>query len=177
MQTSTRVSLSERPYLDTILAGGLTVAHWLILERWFDPWSGIDQAVRMVIYQTGAGVVAVVASLAAVGIATGGAGERRQALRRLYGPELRRNWRSLLLLSVVASISSVVAMVADGNDQSWAPYLFEFAVLWTLLRMLRMVWLIDSLLALEDADLMTPERGKQLPVSDDFVERMHHQAS
>lgn len=171
MRPVDRVALSERPYIDTVLAMCVVGAHWLLLNRWIDPWEGIDTGDRMVIYQTGAGIVAVVASLASVGIATGGAGERRQALRRLYGPELRRNWRALLLLSVLASTACLAAMVGEGTKQPWPPYLFEFAVLWTVLRMARLVWLIDALLAMEDADLATPERAKAA-VSSKFKERM-----
>lgn len=172
MDPESRVALSERPIIDTIAAGVLATLHWLLISRWFDPWGSITDDSRMVIYQTGAGVVAVVASLSAVGLATGGAGERRQALRRLYGPELRRNWRAQLLLSVLGATACVVAMVGDGNDHGWAPYLFEFALVWTVLRMLRLVWLIDALLALEDADSATTPRQPAPSLSGDLQDRL-----
>lgn len=177
MQLPSRISVSERPYFDTVIAASAALLHALVLKRHFDPWVEINPDSRMVIYQTGAGVIAVVASLAAIGIATGGAGERRQSLRRLYGPELRRNWRSLLVLSIGASVCSLIAMIADGNAVSWAPFLFEFAVAWTVVRMLRLVWLIDALLAVEDADLSTPDKVHRLELNQDFVAKASRDAS
>ncbi|MET0419308.1 MAG: hypothetical protein ABW022_25115 [Actinoplanes sp.] len=168
---STRIALSERPFIDTAAAAGLAALHGVLISRWLDPWSAVDTATRQVIFQTGAGVVAVVAALAAIGLAAGGAGERGKSLRRLYGKELRRNWRALLLVSAASPTAVLIAQVAEGNGADWAPYLFEFGVVWTALRIARLTWLIDALTEAEDLDAQTVPRTEPLPVTDDFLRR------
>lgn len=172
MKPETRVSLSERPVIDTLMAAGLAVLHWQFLTRWWDPWTGIDVEVRYMMFGFGGNMVAIVAGLAAVGISVGGVGDRGRALRKLYGPELRRNRRALLVLAAMAAVSCLVAFGAQANHASWAPYLFEFAVLWTVLRMVRLTWLIDSLLRLDDHDIADPGRLKPQPLDAGFMERM-----
>lgn len=170
IKPSTRIAVSERPVVDTVVAGLAAVAHGFVISHWWDPWADIDTGTRQVIFQTGAGVVAVVAALSAIGLAAGGAGERGKSLRRLYGKELRRNWRALLLVSAAAPTAVVIAQVAEGGGAGWAPYLFEFAVAWTALRIARLTWLIDALTEAEDLDALEVARTEALPLTEEFLQ-------
>lgn len=168
-----RFALSERPILDTLAALVVVLLHSLVISRfWLDVWSDVDTSTRQLIFQTGAGVVAIVAALAAVGLAAGGAGERGKSLRRLYGKELRRNWRALLIVSAVAPTTVLGAQVVEANrGGAVAPYLFEFAVLWTALRLLRLTWMIDALMRAEELDAAEVGRTPTLGLSEDFMKR------
>lgn len=171
-QAGRKFSISEQPHVETILAAVLAVAHGVFATGWADPWSKIDEATAQVIYQTGAGVVAVIASLAALGLATGGAGERAQAMRKLYGPVLRRNWRALLLTAAAAPMLAITAQIAAASGAGWAPYLFEAALAWTALRLARLAWLVDRLLGIQIKDETEAPPVPQLPLSPEFQQRM-----
>jgi hypothetical protein len=98
-----------------------------------------------------------------VGIQIGGRGQWR-----IERAKLRRNWRALLTLSVLASVTCLAAMVAEVNGVAAAPNAFEFAILWTLLRMGPI-----SLLALEEGDLVSPAtRVPRAELSEDFKHRI-----
>lgn len=168
-------AVSERPLADTLAAAVLATVHFMMATRLveaLDPWSSVGPDDRQLIFQTGAGVVAIVAALTAVGMAVGGTGERARAVRLLYGRELRRNWRALVYVSALAPAVVLAAQVAEGNSASWAPYLFEFAVLWTVLRLVRLAWLTQRLMEAEDLDLAEVPRSPAAPLSEDFQRRM-----
>jgi hypothetical protein len=168
-----RFAPSEQPLLETLLAAALAIVHSQYHPSTIDPWAKISDNDAQVIFQTGAGVVAIIASLAALGLATGGAGSRATAMRTLYGPELRRNWRALLLTSAIAPLLAVTAQILAASGVGWAPYLFEFAVVWTALRLARLAWLVDSLLGQEiDDENAARQAVPQLPVTSDFRKRM-----
>lgn len=175
MSPARSVAVSERPLVDTLLAAALAAAHFVVATRFLaalDPWAKVSADDRQLIFQTGAGVVAIVAALTAVGMAVGGTGERARAVRLLYGRELRRNWRALVYVSALAPAVVLAAQVAEGNSASWAPYLFEFAVLWTVLRLVRLAWLTQRLMEAEDLDLAEVPRSPAAPLSEDFKRRM-----
>lgn len=166
-----KFSISDRPIVDTLAAAAVALLHAMVLVRWADPWSAVSSSDRMTIFASGAAVVAVVAALAAVGMAAGGNGPRAQAIRKHHAPELRRNWRALVLVSAVSPCVVILAQVVEANGETWAPYVFEFAVLWTLIRMARLAWLIEALTKAEDLDISEPERRGPMPLNQDFLDR------
>ncbi len=168
------LSWSNRPVYDTLLAALLAFAHAALAAKWggVNPWQGVDTASRLVIFQTGAGVITLASGLAAISISVGAIGERGRAVRELHGKELRANRRSLLIMSAVAAGLCLVGMLATARNEDWGVYLFEFAVAWTLIRMARLTWFVDALMAIDDFDATKIVRTDPVRVSNDFRARM-----
>lgn len=168
---------SEQPIVETIVAAGLIAARVFLLPEKFEWWDQIDPSHAQTIYQTGAGVVAVIAALAALGLATGGAGDRAKEMRAQHGAALRRNWRALLLTSAVAPMLAIVAQVSAAAGAGWAPYPFEFALLWTSLRLARLAWLVDGLLKVQIQDETAPDPIGKMALTPDFQRNTGTKAS
>lgn len=172
-----KLAVSENPLTETVAAAAAAAIHAFLATTvldgsWIDWWARIGPNDEQVVFQTGAGVVAIIASLAALGLATGGAGPRAATMRRLYGKALRRNWRALLLTSAVAPLLAIAAQILSASGAALAPYLFEFALLWTALRLARLAWLVDRLLGVEMDDESQSPQIPKMEVSPDFKRRM-----
>ncbi|GAA2755891.1 hypothetical protein GCM10009872_12510 [Actinopolymorpha rutila] len=155
--------VSERPSIDLVAALVLVLAHVSIVRLWGHwnllSWIPLDQ--RLGVYGTGATVVSIVGGLCAVAITVylGAGGDRALAVRRHYSVEVRRNWRSLLSATGVSAMLCLVAQIVDrSSGPPIAPWLFEFAVLLAVARLLRIIWLFDNLIAVADIDLIDEPR-------------------
>lgn len=164
--------VSTQPLSETVLAAALVGVHWGLGPSWSQIWDQIDPDAAQSIFQTGAGVVAIIAALAAFGITSGGDGPRAEAMRRVFGKELRRNWRALLITSAIAPFLAVAAQILSAAGYDWGAYLFEFALLWTSLRLVRLTWLVDRLQRQDMNDEVTPPQIGRKDLTPEFRKRM-----
>jgi hypothetical protein len=155
--------ISEHPAIDLAAAAVLLAAHVLLTRRGHgDFLAWLDTAQRQAVYGAGAGVVAVLGGLTAIALAQyrAATGDRSTALRRLYGPAVRKNWRGILLVTGLAALLCLVALATDRvNDPVSSRFIFEFAVLAWGLRFLRLIWLFDNMLAVADLDASDEPRA------------------
>ncbi len=157
--------LSERTVGDLVIAAIAVGGHVLFVRKtgngdWLT-WISHDD--RLTVYGTSAGIIAGLGGLASIGIALyqAAGGDRAAAMRRLYGSELRRNWRALLLVAGAAALLCVVAQALDRtNDPLSARYVWEFALVLAAVRFGRLIWLLDRTLAVVDADLADKPRDE-----------------
>lgn len=155
--------ISEHPAIDLAVAAVLLAAHVIVTRRGHgDFLAWLDTAQRQAVYGAGAGVVAVLGGLTAIALAQyrAATGDRSTALRRLYGPAVRKNWRGILLVTGLAALLCLVALATDRvNDPVSSRFIFEFAVLAWGLRFLRLIWLFDNMLAVADLDASDEPRA------------------
>ncbi|WP_328674886.1 hypothetical protein [Streptomyces sp. NBC_00343] len=119
----------------------------------------IDSEQRVSLYGTAAGVVSAIGGLSSIAISIylSSNGERLQAVRRHYQRELRRNWKALLVATAVICVGCLAAQGLDNKtDTHSARYVFEASMALALVRFLRMLWLLDSMMAVNDRDQSDP---------------------
>lgn len=155
--------ISEHPSIDLAVAAAILTAHVTVTRRGHgDLLAWLDSAQRQAVYGAGAGVVAVLGGLTAIALAQyrAATGDRSTAIRRLYGPAVRKNWRGILLATGLSSLLCLVALATDrANDPLSSRFVFEFAVLAWSLRFLRLIWLFDNMLAVSDLDASDEPRA------------------
>ncbi|MEV0714044.1 hypothetical protein [Asanoa sp. NPDC050611] len=161
---------SDHPSIDFVVAAVVVGAHALTIQIIhagdFLLWLGPER--RADLYSQTAAVVASLGGLSAIGLAIyqSASGDRSKAVRVLYGSELRRNWRCLLVMAGVSSGLALLAMSLDrGTDVVRARFVFEFAVALAIIRYVRLIWVFDGILALADKDLTDPGRPAASPLS------------
>lgn len=162
--------LSEHPSLDFLAAGAAVGLHLLIINRFaagdFLAWLESDR--RADLYSGSAAVVATLGGLSAIGLAIyqSASGDRTRAIRVLYGNELRKNWRGLL---VMAGVSAGLAFLAMSLDRTGDPlssrFLYEYAMSLAVVRYIRLVWIFDRILQIADKDLTDKPRATAAPPS------------
>jgi hypothetical protein len=136
-------------------AVALTTGHGNVLA-----WIPTDQ--RLSLYGSAAGVVSAIGGLSSIAISIylSSNGERLRAARRHYQSELRRNWKSLL---VATALICMCCLVAQGLDRehgaAWVDYLFEASMALAVVRFLRMLWLFDAMMKLNDRDQTDTDRS------------------
>ncbi|GAA1031464.1 hypothetical protein GCM10009557_26920 [Virgisporangium ochraceum] len=173
MSRLTRVDLngvlSDRPSLDYLLAGVVVAGHVLIIRQSGsgDFLSWIESDRRSDVYSGSGAVIATLGGLSAIGLAIyqSASGDRSKAIRVLYGNELRRNWRGLL---VMAGLSSLLCYLCMALDQEKDPisirFVFEWAMVFAVVRFVRLVWIFDRILQIADRDLTdAPRRTPAAP--------------
>ena len=162
---------SEHPAIDFVGAVVIVGAH-LAIVMWgqvgdFLIWLESDR--RADLYSGSAAVVATLGGLAAIGLAIyqSGNGDRTKAIRILYGRELRKNWRSLLVMAGVSAGLAFLAMSLDHDgDPLKARFIYEGAIALAIVRFTRLVWIFDRILAIADQDLAdSGPRAEAAPVS------------
>lgn len=155
--------ISEHPLFDWGLAGVLLLAHIdLTRQGHGDFLRWVDTTQRRGVYAMGSGIVSILGGLTAIGLAQYRAanGSRSIAVRRLYGPTLRKNWRGILLVTGFCAVVCLVAAATDrDHDPASSRFIFEFAILLWGVRFLRLVWLFDSMLTLADVEASDEKRA------------------
>jgi hypothetical protein len=146
---------------DYVIALVLVAAHVATVQAsgrgdWL---SWIESEQRVSLYGTAAGVVSAIGGLSSIAISIylSSNGERIRAARRHYQDQLRRNWKSLLVATALICMGCLAAQGLDNEtDSHSARYLFEAAMSLALVRFLRMLWLLDSMMKLNDRDQSDP---------------------
>ncbi|MFF4590483.1 hypothetical protein [Streptomyces sp. NPDC001388] len=139
-----------------LVAGHVVIVHVSGRGDWL---SWIDSEQRVSLYGTAAGVVSAIGGLSSIAISIylSSNGERIRAARRHYQNELRRNWKSLLVATAVICVGCLAAQGLDNKtDSHSARYLFEAAMSLALIRFLRMLWLLDNMMKINDRDQSDP---------------------
>lgn len=147
---------SEHPMVDYAAVLVVTLSHLLLVGLWGrgDVLDGTTIDQRLDLYATGASVAAIIGGVTSVAVALyqslGGA--RGGAVRRHYGPEIRRNWRALLIATGLAPTLCLAAMALDRStgDPLLPRFLFEAALILAAARFLRLMWLFDAFLHIDD---------------------------
>jgi hypothetical protein len=117
--------------------------------------SWIDSEQRVSLYGTAAGVVSAIGGLSSIAISIylSSNGERIRAVRRHYQSELRRNWRALLVGTALVCMGCLVAQGLDDKaDSHSARFVFEASMALAVVRFLRMLWLLDRMMGINDLD-------------------------
>jgi hypothetical protein len=84
-------------------------------------------------------------------------GERIRAVRRHYQSELRRNWKALLVATALICMGCLVAQGLDDKADSYsARFVFEASMALAFVRFLRMLWLLDRMMGINDLDQSDP---------------------
>ncbi|MGW5736365.1 MULTISPECIES: hypothetical protein [Streptomyces] len=120
-------------------------------------WIASEQ--RISLYGTAAGVVSAIGGLSSIAISIylSSTGERISAARRHYPSELRRNWKALLVATALICMGCLIAQGLDNKaDTHSARYLFEASIALALIRFLRMLWLLDNMMKINDRDHSDP---------------------
>ena len=155
---------SEAVWWDYVIALVPVAVHFSVVKAtghgdWLS-WITADQ--RVSLYGSAAGVVSAIGGLSSIAISIylSSNGERLRAVRRHYQSELRPNWKSLL---VATALICICCLAAQGLDRSggpqWVPYVFEAAMALAIVRFLRMLWLFDAMMRLNDRDQTDPAPG------------------
>lgn len=160
---------SEHPFVDYVTVAFVTASHILVvvLLGMGDVLAGTDLDQRLELYAASAGVVSVIGGVTSVALALYQSlgGERGGAVRRHYGDEVRRNWRALLVTTGFTPAVCVLSMALDrepGNPLL-PRFLLEVALLLAASRFLRLVWLFDAFLHVDDAS--RGDKGKGQPLA------------
>jgi hypothetical protein len=128
-------------------------------------WIESDQ--RVSLYGTAAGVVSAIGGLSSIAISIylSSNGERIRAVRRHYQSELRRNWKALLVATALICMGYLVAQgLDDKTDSHSARYVFEASMALALIRFLRMLWLLDRMMGINDRDQSDPPAQPAPPI-------------
>ncbi|WP_405901822.1 hypothetical protein OG696_41030 [Streptomyces sp. NBC_00656] len=140
-----------------LLAAGHVVA--VRVWGWGDWLSWIESEQRISLYGTAAGVVSAIGGLSSIAISIylSSNGERIRAVRRHYQSELRRNWKALLVATALICMGCLVAQGLDNKtDSHSARFVFEASMALALVRFMRMLWLLDHMMVLNDRDQSDP---------------------
>ncbi|WP_432049455.1 hypothetical protein [Verrucosispora sp. NA02020] len=168
--TDARDWFSDHPGFDFVAATLIVGAHAAVVTwgKLGDFLIWLDSDRRADLYAQSAAVVATLGGLAAIGLAIyqSASGDRTRAIRVLYGRELRKNWRSLLVMAGVSAGVAFLAMSLDHDgDPLKARFLFEFAMALAIVRFGRLVWIFDRILNIADRDLVDAPRPEPAPLS------------
>lgn len=140
-----------------VLASGHVMGVWIWGRGDWLAWIGTEQ--RVSLYGTAAGVVSAIGGLSSIAISLylSSNGERIRAVRRHYQDELRRNWKALLAATAVICVGCLAAQGLDNKTDSHSVrYLFEACMSLAVVRFLRMMWLLDRMMAINDRDQSDP---------------------
>ncbi|MEV6859222.1 hypothetical protein AB0M89_36295 [Streptomyces microflavus] len=152
---------SEAVWWDYVIALVLMSAHVAVVRLWeVGDWlSWIDSEQRVSLYGTAAGVVSAIGGLSSIAISIylSSNGERIRAVRRHYQSELRRNWKALLVATALICVGCLVAQGLDDKaDSHSARFVFEASMALAFVRFLRMLWLLDRMMGINDLDQSDP---------------------
>lgn len=149
---------SELIWLDYAIPTAVTVSHiaFVGFGHKGDWLSWIDLSQRLAAYSTGATVISIFGGLGAIAITVylGATGERARMVRVHYHTELRRNWRSLITASAGTALLCLLCQALDRpHDPFSVRFIFEFAVLVAVSKLVRLTWLFDRMVRVADRDL------------------------
>ena len=152
---------SEAVWWDYAIAFLLVSGHVVAVAVWGrgDWLSWIESEQRISLYGTAAGVVSAIGGLSSIAISIylSSNGERIRAVRRHYQSELRRNWKALLVATALICMGCLVAQgLDDRTDSHSARFVFEASMALALVRFVRMLWLLDRMMGLNDLDQSDP---------------------
>ena len=141
--------------------------------------SWIDSEQRVSVYGTAAGVVSAIGGLSSIAISIylSSNGDRIQAVRRHYQSELRRNWKALLTATALICMGCLVAQgLDDKSDSHSVRYLFEGLMALAVMRFLRMLWLLDRMMGINDRDQSDPAPRPAPPFDPNWRQRRRNRA-
>ena len=153
---------SEALWWDYVASGFFLAGHFLVIRFWgigdWLTWIGVEQ--RVSVYGTAAGIVSAIGGLSSIAISiyVTAAGVRARAARRHYPHELRRNWKGLLAGTAFICLACLVAQALDGaKDPHGTRFIFEFVIALAVTRFLRLLWLFDAMMKMNDLDSTDPD--------------------
>ncbi|MEV5107970.1 hypothetical protein ACFQ7G_19525 [Streptomyces massasporeus] len=152
---------SEAVWWDYAIALVLVSGHVAVVRAagrgdWLS-WIASEQ--RVSLYGTAAGVVSAIGGLSSIAISIylSSNGERIRAVRRHYQSELRRNWKALLVATALICMGCLIAQGLDDKaDSHSARFVFEASMALAFVRFLRMLWLLDRMMGINDLDQSGP---------------------
>ncbi|MGW1249535.1 hypothetical protein [Streptomyces sp. NPDC002535] len=152
---------SEAVWWDYIIALLFVSAHVVAVRIWGrgDWLSWIESEQRVSLYGTAAGVVSAIGGLSSIAISIylSSNGERVRAVRRHYQDELRRNWKALIVATALVCMGCLAAQGLDNPvDSHSARFVFTASMALAVMRFLRMLWLLDQMMGLNDRDQSDP---------------------
>ncbi len=177
-------TLKDRPGTASLLVLALVAAHVVAARRWprFDTAGLVHDADELVsVYMGLAGVAALMAVLAGVLVVVFSTitGDEWSRVRELGGRSLTRNWaspiRSTLCASFLAVLSAILEQAGHGRLAWWT---FEVAALVVVSAVIRILWLLNGLLRVQQdidqaasqvrrrpslANLQMPDTGASAP--------------
>lgn len=159
-------SWSDRPTFDLLIAAALVGAHAVLVYRYkmgnVLEWA--DQAQRLAVYASGAGLMSLIAGFTGTAIAQYGSssGPVVSALKSAHGIAIRRNWLNISGWLLVGTILCLASMAIDTNNgPRGSQWVFEVAFALAILKFARLLFLFNLILSSLDLDLVeTPPRKR-----------------
>ena len=158
----------DRRWLDFVAAVAMVATHYALAQKWsvLDVFSFTEAADRRQAYTAAAILVGLIGAFSGVGIAQLASSKTREIerLKELHAEELVSNWLSIYRGALLAGLAAIFCLVLDvkGNKwgTSWAPWMFETAVIFAVFKFARLGELfrpvITSNLRSEDDDVAPP---------------------
>ncbi|MCC3275427.1 hypothetical protein LJ753_06030 [Arthrobacter sp. zg-Y20] len=154
-------------WIDAFAACLILVGHvaLVLTTSGFDFLGYASTAERRGLYSSAAIVVSLLGAFSGVviGQAAAGKGDRMKMLKKAGGKPLADNWRSIYLAAITAAAASLAAMAIDVEKPGVAVgavliirWVFEVALLYTVLKFLRLVVLFHPIIessSLDDSEL------------------------
>jgi hypothetical protein len=148
--------LAAHPIVDQTVPLGVTVAYLV----WLDSFTPIGLETRVSFY-VGVSTLAALAVAAATFVCTltyQSASDHMTAVRKHYGGELRRNWTSIILSTLVAATLPLLSILADSRSIYVAVAMTVYALALVVVRFCRSVYWLRLTLFMEIVSNATPEK-------------------
>jgi hypothetical protein len=158
---SRRDAWDRHPGIDLLLTLLVISTHLLLVYAWRVPdiIGAADPGQRVAIYGAGTGAMSLIAGFTGNAIAQYGTapGAVAQQIRSRFGLTIRKNWSSIIRWLLTSVILCIIAMIAGSgktsNDSEW---IFEFALLISIGKFCRLVYLFRLVMSVTDFESGRP---------------------
>jgi hypothetical protein len=152
---------SDYPSVDLLLTATAVSAHAVVVYR-LDAGNVLhwaNQSQRLGLYAAGAGMMALIAGFTGTAIAQYGSstGPVVTALRSAHGHAIRKNWLNISKWLLGCTVLCLVAMAIDSpNSPRGSEWVFEAALVISVAKFARLVFLFDLILSSIDSEVQKP---------------------
>lgn len=164
----------DHRWSDMCMAGAVVGVHGLVVwcSGRFDLLTWVEAVDRRGAYSAFAVVVSLTGAFSGVAVSQLGSakGPRAKALKRDVGKELARSWRSIYIGSLCAALLALIALLLDstkpgasGPNAVIAQWMFEFAVIFAVLRFTRLTALFEPMITAFAKDDSDPDEKPLAP--------------
>lgn len=155
--------VQDRPGLISVSLVMAVTGHALLARpyQWVNPYKALQTddkdtiGVAVTIYLGTAGAAAIVAGLAGVILVfvIGSPSARLCSFRDAAGTPLRKTWTTIIAEPFTATLLGILAAITQTTPgRSVAPWLFEVAIVLLVHGALRLLWLLQEMVAIVGAD-------------------------
>ncbi|MEU4834109.1 hypothetical protein [Streptosporangium sp. NPDC023615] len=151
--------LIEHPIIDVAIAAALIGSHLTVVLKYEhgDVIGWIKAENRHELYGIGAAVIAIIFGFAAAAVShyATASGSRAHHAKAEFGAILRRQWMGTLVLPGLSAFACLLALaldLAEGGGPTIARWIFESAVILSLIKFIRAMYLFQVMLDVTDLD-------------------------